>query len=456
MSSVENQTATVAAQPLYVINRLCLKVIRCETLDALIFTVLNDMIHLIRYDRAVLWDMQRKKRKILGISGETSVNKDAAIVQEWESMLDEQEDLSRPNVISVQYSHQIKQSLVEEESKKVGKATVLWLPIFNEDKFLLGLWLEMPGDRSDNSAPLELMNFMMDLLAPAIGAAYDKLQPKYTPKRIGIGFKHYISIALATLLIGFFVKIPLRIVAPCEVVPSNPVLITAPLQGILERIPVQPGQWVSVGEPLFEYDKQVPLKQLEIARNEMEILQSEVKRAAMLGIEDERVRSEYAILELKLQKEKADYELAKYHAEQLTVKSPIDGIAMLENPEEWRGKPVTVGEKVLAVSDPSKTKVQMWLPENDNIPLLEDSDVRVFLNVHPSKSFAAKLLYIANDSVISEKKVPSFLSEAEWVDDYDGIKLGLKGTAVLYGEKVSLFYFVFRKPWAAFRGFFGI
>jgi hypothetical protein len=53
---------------------------------------------------------------------------------------------------------------------------------------------------------------------------------------------------------------------------------------------------------------------------------------------------------------------------------------------------------------------------------------------------------------MSESNVPSFLAEANWIDgNPEGVKLGLKGTAILYGDKVSVIYWVLRKPWMFIR-----
>ena len=139
----------------------------------------------------------------------------------------------------------------------------------------------------------------------------------------------------------------------------------------------------------------------------------------------------------------------------LDAKAPEHGIVMINDPDEWRGKPVKEGEKVMIVGDPTQTKVRIWVPENDNIVLDPEAKITIFLNINPVKSYRASLIYIANETTISDEHVPSFVAEARWVDVPPDLKLGLKGSAVLYGEKVSLFYFIMRKPWASFRKFLG-
>jgi hypothetical protein len=245
-------------------------------------------------------------------------------------------------------------------------------------------------------------------------------------------------------------------VAPCEVVPKDPILITAPLDGIVEEVKVQPGIEAKKGTILFEYDKRVPLQDLKVAQKEVEIGEKELNRATALGLTDPKSLAELAILRLRLEKKKIDLQLAEYQASRLTVYAPEEGVIMLDDPEKWRGKPVKVGEKVMIVSDPNLTKVRIWIPESDNIILDPAIPIKVFLNINPEISREAKLIYIANYATISEKEIPSFMAEAEWIKPQKDIKLGLKGTAILYGTDVSLFYYLIRKPWARVRSFFGV
>jgi hypothetical protein len=112
---------------------------------------------------------------------------------------------------------------------------------------------------------------------------------------------------------------------------------------------------------------------------------------------------------------------------------------------------VKIGEKVLTLSSPTNTKVRFWVPENDNIILDSSKPIHIILNVAPEKVLEANIDYISYESQLNDDQVPSFLGEANWETLPVDIKLGLKGTAILYGNRVSLFYFIIRKPWSTLR-----
>ncbi|MEM1003500.1 MAG: hypothetical protein AAGH46_12710, partial [Bacteroidota bacterium] len=82
--------------------------------------------------------------------------------------------------------------------------------------------------------------------------------------------------------------------------------------------------------------------------------------------------------------------------------------------------------------------------------------IKIILNVSPNESHLARISFIASETVMSDKSVPSFIAEANWAEEYSDIKLGLKGTAIIYGEEVPLWYFFFRKPWAQLRYYLGL
>jgi multidrug efflux pump subunit AcrA (membrane-fusion protein) len=265
------------------------------------------------------------------------------------------------------------------------------------------------------------------------------------------------AIALVVVALLLLIRLPLRIVAPCEIVSSHPYPIRAPLEGVVKEIVVKPGEWVNKDDLLLLYENQVQKASLQSAEKQLLAKELELQRAAVLGWKDEQLQNELAILKAQKQKEEASLKFTQYEVGLLEVKSPIAGVAVIDSPEDWRGRPVKAGEKILTVSDPNHTKVKIWIPESDNVPLDPAKAVKIFLNTAPSYSYAAQIEYISNEASINENEIPSFVAMANWTGDQPtDAKLGLKGSAVLYGESVSLFYYILRRPWYALRNLIGV
>ncbi len=440
--------ALSALNLLTAINKLMLKVFKTKKRQSLIFLILNDTYEIVTYDRAVLWSLDDNEPRLLGVSGQSAINTSSQIAKQWKLLV---KDLKTPKKIQLinieQFTHEQKQW--EEYAQTSFKPSVLWVPIFSNNRLSLGLWLERWEGKAWTDKDGEIINF----LAQTYGIAWENFSPRFFFSNHRTKFIW--GMGLAALLLLFMIQVPLRIAAPCEVVPKDPYLVTAPLEDIIGEVLVNPGQVVKPGDILFQYDKRVALQALKIAENQVRVAQEDLTRAKTLAFKDAKSLAEVSVLEAKLKKEKANLELAQYRASQLVFNSPQPGIAMLEDPDQWRGKPVKVGEKILILFDPKKTKVRIWIPEDDNISLNLKEPIKVFLNINPTVTRQAKLNFVSNATTITEKHVVSFLAEADWMEPQKDAKVGLKGTAVLYGEKVSLFYWIMRKPWIYVRNLLG-
>lgn len=444
------QTEVLAAiNLLTLINKFNLKIFSAKSRQALIFLILNDTAQLVKYDRAALWTLDRESPKLEGVSGQAKITTTSDLAKKWQSLIRDLKDPGKVQLIS-QDSFSKEKRIWLEIADASTKPTILWLPIFSNEKLHLGLWLERWNGVNWTNHEAEVLNFIVQ----AFGIAWEKYIPKLSYKLLKN--KRAILTGIGIILIILSMRVSSRIVAPCEIVPKNPIVITAPLEDIIAQVDVKPGQHVSKDEILFEYDKRAPMENLKAAQETVKVAQLDLNRAKTLALKDEKSLAEISVLAAKLKKEQVSLSLAEFRASQLTVRSPEAGIVILDDPEGWRGKPVHVGEKIMIVTDPDETKIRIWIPESDNIVLDSTKPIRIILNIDPEISRKASLIYIANASTINEKHVASFVAEADWIDNPKGVKMGVKGTAILYGPNTSIFYLIMRKPWDYFRNFIGL
>lgn len=442
--------ASSAIKVLAHLNRLSLNAFRSETKQSLIFQILNDTAQIVPYDRAVLWNLEGKHPKMLGVSGQVDIPKGSSTYDEWLALVGDLKTSNVPHKLCPESFDKLSGEFQTYQDEKT-QPVVHWFPLFARDKLIAGLWLERWDSKEFKKDELDILNYLVQ----AYSAAWEKFIKRGIIAALD---KKHLAAGLAFLALILFVpQVPLRVVAPCQVVPKTPSLVTAPLDGIISEVTVLPGQFVDSGSLLFEYDKRVPEQQLRIAQKQVEISNSELNRAKALALDGQESKDEQdsltqvAVLNLELEKEQAKLNLAQHQASQLDVFSPHEGYVVMDAPEEWRGKPVVVGERVMMVSKPDETKVRIWLPEDDNVPLDSSKNIKIFLNISPESSTEATLSYIADASQISAAGIPSFVAEAQWTEAQPNIKPGLKGTAVLYGDDVTVAYWIFRRPWAYFR-----
>lgn len=442
-------------QLLLLVNRLQLTAFRAPNAETLGFIIVNDTHQIFKYNRAFLYSFDHKPPRLIAISGQHKVNKETEFYQKSNRLISHLINPSEPQLVTAESFE--KEKDVFNEIFPHGNQLKYWLPIKIDDKLRLGLWLEVtPPVNQKERNPQEELNFLVNTLAPGYGAAWQKFDRSKKIKPFLKSKYFWIPTLLVTALLLVLIQVPLRIIAPVEIIPKKPVIITAPLEGVVNEIKVKPGQEVKKGDLLFEYDKRLPLQELKTAEEQVEIAKAEYDRASTLGLSDSKALAEVELLRLKLAKEESTLELAKIQASKLEVKAALSGVVTIDYPEEWSGKPVRVGEKIMTLSDPSQTKVRIWIPENDNIVIDPAKPLHIILNTDPDKRLYADLEYISFESRIGEGEVPAFVAEAAWEEGTPEVKLGLKGTAVIYGDEVPLIYFIIRKPLASFRRITGL
>jgi multidrug resistance efflux pump len=295
-------------------------------------------------------------------------------------------------------------------------------------------------------------------LAVSYAAAWRALhrQPKWDqmlrrllkPNKTGL-------LAAGLLLLSLLWHLPLRVVAPCEVVPKDPWVVTAPLNGVISEVLVQPGQDVQPGDLLFTYDKRTAQEELKVARQQVEIIRSGLNRAKLQAFVDPKSRAEVGMLEYRLEQEETRLQMAEYTVGKLEVSAETKGRVVLDDPHRWRGRPVALGEMVLMIVNPQSNKVRIWLPETDNVDFDRDHLPKVVLNAFPEKEQKARLTYVAQNVVTNPEGVASVTAEARWETEQPEMRIGLKGMAVLYGRQVPLAYWLLRKPLAHARNLLG-
>jgi len=435
------------------LHQLTLEAGLSETRARLVFHILNRTIQLCSYDRALLWDLTGTAPRILGISGEARVDAQAPLVLESAAIVRALREPARAQEIGAPACTDGGKAFAALRARHEGLA-VLWLPIRIGEDLLAGLWLERWGARGWAPAEQKILESLVLGYAVAWRAF---------PRRLGMRAwwsargRAAVAIGIALLLLALAgIRLPLRVVAPCEVVPANPVAVTAPLAGVIESVCVQPGQAVDEGSLLAVYDRRVAEEECRVAAQQVEVVQSRLQRARVHALDDAGVRAELPGLAERLEEEKIRLRLAAYRVERSEIRAPCSGRIARLDPNAWRGRPVAVGERILQIVRPEESKLRIWIAEADNIRFVETRPLTVVLAADPRTALTARLAYIARQSEIGPDGIPSIQADAEWESACPELKLGLKGTAVLYGEPVCLAYWLLRRPWGALRMTLGL
>ncbi len=262
----------------------------------------------------------------------------------------------------------------------------------------------------------------------------------------------WFSAALAGLLL---IPVHLTVLAPAELVPHNPAVIRAPLDGVVDRVLVMPNQPVEQDDPLFEFDRANIQNRLQISLRALGTVQAEYRQKAQQAVFDPASKSQLAVLQGQIAEKSTEVAYLRKLNERGVVVAPRAGVVLFDAPTEWVGRPVVTGERVMVVADEHAVEIEAWLAPADAIPLIDGAKVMLYLNADPLKPVAATLNYIGHEAIQRPDGKYAYRVRAGLNQGSERPRVGLKGTAKLQGEQVSLGYWIVRRPLAASRAWLG-
>lgn len=254
---------------------------------------------------------------------------------------------------------------------------------------------------------------------------------------------------LAALVVLFFLPVRQTALAPAEVVAEDAMAITAALDGVVKTIHVRPNQTVKAGEPLFSLDDTTLRNRLEVARKSVAVADAELQAATQMAFDDSRSKAELAALTGRAQEKRAELAAVEAQLARVDALAPYDGIAVFADPDDWQGRPVTTGERIMLLANPAKPALLVHLPVADAIALDTGAPIKLFLTVRPLSPLTGQVVETSYQASVGGDGVASYRLRAS-LDERDA-RIGLRGTAKLYGGWVTLGYYVLRRPLAKLR-----
>jgi len=147
----------------------------------------------------------------------------------------------------------------------------------------------------------------------------------------------------------------------------------------------------------------------------------------------------------------------KEQLDQVEVRASISGVVLYSDRKDWIGRPVSVGEQVMRIADPSAVEFSVDVPVKDSIVLNTDARVRIYLDADPITPIEAQLTSASYHAAELPGQELAYRSTAQLADGESApMRIGMRGTAKVYGAEVSLFFYLFRRPMSALRQFLGI
>lgn len=264
-------------------------------------------------------------------------------------------------------------------------------------------------------------------------------------------------LALGTIVAAGFYPIPLSVLAPAEVTPSDAFIVASPADGAIESIEVDPNTNVKEGQLLFTFADTDLRNRVKLAGQAVSVAEARYQQSLRTSFSDSRAKRELSIAQSELQLKASEYDYAQELLKNTRVTAGASGLVLFADKESWTGRPVSVGERIMRIADPSKVEITINLPVADAIILKENAPVELYLDSNPLKPVKATMTSASFHAQTDGEGVLSYRVRAAFdAADGQGLpRIGLRGTAKLFGDEVRLGYYLLRKPLSAVRQWTG-
>jgi hypothetical protein len=443
-----------AAVPLQQFIQLEERARGARTVPELIFSLANEPWQLLPYRQGIVWQFRDEKPRLRIVSGLAQLTEDSPYTV-WLRRLGRA--LARHVTADPQFV------VADEMPADLHEGWHEWLP-----GYLLVLPVPAPDGRrlglaayALDEVPSEEQQELLVRLVGAYGHAWSALTPRGGPARRPIVTRRLLTWALLGLaLLSLLIPVRLSVLAPAEVIALDALAISSPMDGVIKAFHVQPNQAVAQNQLLFTLDETTLRNRREVAAKQLEVARADALSAQQKAFSSDASRAELASLNGKVAEKQAEVAYVDDLMRRIEVRSPAQGVVVFGDVNDWQGKPVVTGERVALLADPRDAGMLIWLPVSDAINLEEGAEVKLYLQVAPLSPLIGKLSQTSYQATQSPEGVSAYRLRARFdalgTDETALARIGLKGTAKIYGQRAPLGYYLFRRPLSSLREFTGL
>ena len=420
--------------------------------DELNFLVVNETREIIDYTTSfLLLKSATDKFHINAISDIASIDRTAPLVTFVESIINHKTKTNLKEIESIdleQFSKKIK----KQKPKNIPQY-LLCIPIFSPQRGLQG-YLLLARNKNFNENENELVQHLSRTYGHAYNTFLTNFSIKNFLKKNFTGKKRWITISVIILIFLFPVR--MTSTAPVEVVAKNPFLITSPFDGVVKKIIANNNDQTKPGDLLVLLEDIDLSNEFNLAKQSLQVAEKELLRTRQSSFTDNEQKSRLAELVAQVDLKRVELKSAERKLKNSKIYSEKKGVVIVDRKSDWQGKPVAVGEKILTIADPNNIEFLIWLPVKDSIVINQDANTSIFLDINPMSSYKGNIIRSTYEPELSPEEVLSYKLISSFKGNRDTPRIGLRGTAKVYGNRTILFYYLFRKPITFIRQLIGI
>lgn len=438
-----------------------------ETVEALAIKAVNDPRALTGFEQAFCLQYKNGSHyRTIAITSQADVNRSAPVVQFIEACAKKISLVENPDE-----AHEFNINEIDTEWSK-EQATYpyrycYWLPILCPETKNSGEKSIFSGNAREQLGAILLtkktpwrevdiivLKRVIDTYAHSWHALVlgKKSKPTLHNKKKLIG-----AMCATAFAIAMFIPIPYTAVAPAQIVAKNPWVVSAPIDGVIEEVLVNPNDTITEGQQLLSFVDTTLRNSATIAESELSLAEARfenIKRSALIANEGRR---EIAIADAERKLADIQEKYARELLNKVNVHAPKNGIILFTDKNDLNGQPVSTGQKIMEIANPEEVAISIEVSPGDELTMELGQEVDVYLDVDPLNPIKGTLTRANFKAKPTETGSLAYIGIVDLQLNSENIpRIGLRGTAKLNAGKTALGFWLFRKPIVILRRTFGI
>lgn len=406
--------------------------------EALIHIIINETLKIIPYSQGIFFTPDALSIKLERASGNTVIDAQSLYAAEIKKLIRESMKDEMARVIALSPEHH-----------KTHGGLLFFRT--TEEGLLGGVWLEHAAAYS--AAEMRILEELAGIYAQALALWYLRKNSSFFSIGTHGVWKKYVLASLAVLALF---PVRLSISAPAEIVAKESEIITAPFDGMIETIKVEPGDQVKQGDILALMESRSLDAQRELAEQEILIAQSALSRMQRESITSPDKKINLVELQQDIESKRISRDYAQSMKERSEILAPSSGIAIFPGSHPLKGKPVKTGEKIMTIAQPDNYELLVRVPVESMMDISEKEQISFFLNVSPLSGHKAVVRNAGYQASADPDGMMTYKIIADLRTDEKNMRIGWKGTAHIKGDWTILSYAILRRPITSLRNLMGI
>lgn len=423
---------------------------KAETLKALRYVAVNDARQVIDYQQAAMVERSGVNGwRVTALANVPSVDRNSLYVQWVEHVMTHHLPAeAKPTVLGTAGMDEWTLKTWQE----VCPGQVLLVPMNTRESATSWLWLTR--EAIWQPAPINLAEHLGEVFGHAINAFVQTRQRArwrswFRSSRLWWG----------GLVLGFLILcLPVRLsaLAPAEVVARAPLMVSSPMDGVVDHVLVEPNAQVLKGQALVKLQDIDAQARLKVADQALNVAQARYEQARQESFRDAKSRASMAALSAERDLRAVQRTYAEVQLGQVILRADEAGLAIFDDPNDWAGRPVRTGERIMQLADPLDRKVNIELSVDDALVLSKGAPITLFLDSRPLSPIDGEVERVSYKPIINGRDQLIYHVSATLEESPDFLRIGLRGTARISGDRVPLAYYLFRRPLAGLRQALGV